>query len=67
MNIKIGKISAINGNKVNVLFAAYDNEVTEDLPVIIPYVNAEKAIIKIDDIVIVGYTKDGTGIVLGHL
>lgn len=67
MGIKIGKISAINDNKINVLFSAFDNEVTEELPVLTPYVNAEKSVIKIDDIVVVGYTKDGTGIVLGHL
>lgn len=65
--LKIGRVSAINENKVNVLFSSFDNSVTEELPILIPYADAEKAIIKIDDIVVVGYTKDGTGIVLGHL
>lgn len=67
MDIKIGKVSAINDNKINVLFSSFDNAVTEELPILIPYVDAEKSVIKIDDIVVVGYTKDGTGIVLGHL
>lgn len=65
--IKIGRVSAINDNKVNVLFSSFDNSVTEELPILKPYIAAEKSIIQIDDIVVVGYTKDGTGIVLGHL
>lgn len=65
--MRIGRVSAINGDKVSVLFKAFDNSVSEELPVLKPYVNADKAIIKIDDIVVVEYTTDGTGVVIGHL
>lgn len=67
MSIKIGRVSAVSGNKINVLFPSFDNSVTEELPLLIPYIDAEKTVIQIDDIVVVCYTKDGTGIVLGHL
>lgn len=65
--LKIGRVSAVNERKANVLFRSFDDAVTEELPVIIPYTTGEKAEIHVDDIVVVGYTKDGTGIVLGHL
>lgn len=65
--MRIGRVSAINGDKVSVLFKSYDNSVSEELPILKPYVDADRAIIHVDDIVVVEYTKDGTGVVLGHL
>lgn len=65
--MRIGRVSAINDDKVSVLFKSLDNSVSEELPVLKPYVNADNAIIQIDDIVVVEYTTDGTGIVIGHL
>ncbi len=65
--MRIGRVSAINKGKVSVLFKSFDDSVSEELPVLIPYVDADKSVIHVDDIVVVEYTKDGTGVVLGHL
>ena len=65
--IKIGKVSAINDDKVSVFFSAFDDATAVELPVMRQYADIDYSKIHVDDVVVVGYTPDGTGIVLGHL
>ncbi len=65
--LKLGKVSYVSGEKASVFFPNYDDAATVELLVLKQYLKSDSEKINVDDIVLVGYTTDGTGIILGHL